>query len=408
MKITFKFIAYMLLTCSFTYGQVRNYSYKREIIGISEQWHKIILPEDLFKKVSQDLTDIRIFGITVNNDTVEAPYLLRLTTEKISNKEIEFKILNTAHNDNGYYYSFEIPTTESINQIKLGFNQENFDWKINLEGSQNQKEWYTISENYRILSINNEITNFTFTKLVIPSSKFRFYRLLIKSNLQPELKYASIANHIVNEGTYRIYTIKKQEIKENKETKQTEINIEFNQPVPVCEVKINVKDSFDYYRPITIKYLSDSIKTEQGWKYLYNLLSSGILNSIEKKNFNFNSLTVQKLKIFIENHDNQPLYIDSLMFYGYVHELAVRFTEQGTYFLTYGNKKDVKPNYDIDRFIDKVPENLNELELGKEQKIEKEDIQELEPLFKYKSWLWAIMTIIIIILGWFSVKMIQK
>ena len=226
--------------------------------------------------------------------------------------------------------------------------------------------------------------------------------------MQPELKYASIANHIVNEGTYRIYTIKKQEIKENKETKQTEINIEFNQPVPVCEVKINVKDSFDYYRPITIKYLSDSIKTEQGWKYLYNLLSSGILNSIEKKNFNFNSLTVQKLKIFIENHDNQPLYIDSLMFYGYVHELAVRFTEQGTYFLTYGNKKDVKPNYDIDRFIDKVPENLNELELGKEQKIEKEDIQELEPLFKYKSWLWAIMTIIIIILGWFSVKMIQK
>jgi len=141
---------------------MEQYSYKRELTGVSGEWHKLILPDEIFRKISQNLNDIRIFGITVSNDTVEAPYLLRLTTGNISGKEISFNTLNTSHNDKGYYFTFEIPTVEPINQIKLDFKQENFDWRIKLEGSQNQNDWFTISDNYRILSLKNEITDFQF------------------------------------------------------------------------------------------------------------------------------------------------------------------------------------------------------------------------------------------------------
>jgi len=74
----------------------------------------LILPNNIFGKVSQNLSDVRIFGITANNDTVEAPYSIRQATEKISSKEVAFKTLNASHNDKGYYFAFEIPTTESI------------------------------------------------------------------------------------------------------------------------------------------------------------------------------------------------------------------------------------------------------------------------------------------------------
>jgi hypothetical protein len=76
--------------------------------------------------------------------------------------------------------------------------------------------------------------------------------------------------------------------------------------------------------------------------------------------------------------------------------------------LTYGNKTEISPHYDLDRFTDKVPETLPTLELGYEQKIEKEETPLIEPLFKNKTWLWTIMSLIIIMLGWFSVKMIRK
>lgn len=409
MKTIIKILSILfILDCSFSYGQIEQYNFKRELKGISEQWHKIILPEDVFGKVSQELTDIRIFGITTNNDTVEVPYLLRLASEKIFIKDVAFLTINTSQNDKGFYFTFEIPTTEPINQIKLDFKQNNFDWRVKLEGSHNQSEWFTIIENYRILSIKNEITDFQFTKLTFPSSKYRFFRLFIDSKEKPELTSASIVQQEITDGTFRNYSIKNFSKKENKERKQTEIDIELEMPVPISYFKINIKDSFDYYRPITIKYLNDSTKTEQGWKYNYNTLTSGTLNSVEKNEFKFSSKTVQKLKILIHNQDNQPLTIDTLNVMGYEYEILARFTDQATYFLTYGNKIAERPNYDIDRFTDKVPLTLTTLDIDNELIIEKEQISETAPLFKNKNWLWGIISLTILVLGWFTTKMMRK
>ncbi|MBE0638274.1 MAG: DUF3999 family protein [Bacteroidales bacterium] len=409
MKLRVKLLACLLfLAYSFSYGQIKEYDYKRELKGISGQWHKIILPDEVFGKITQDLTDIRIFGITANHDTVEAPYLLRVASEKTSSREVEFNTLNTSHNEKGYSFTFEIPATEPINQINLEFGQKNFDWQIKLEGSQNQNDWFTVAENYRILSIKNEITDFQFTRLTFPGSNYRYFRLLIDSQEKPELTFASIVQQEITDGRFRNCTIKKFDLKENRELRQTEIDLELQLPVPVSHLKIDVKDSFDYYRPVTIKYLADSIKTEQGWKYYYRTLTTETLNSMEKVEFKFNSTTLQKLKIIIHNQNNQPLTIDTIHVKGYVHELLVRFTEKATYFMTYGNKTAAKPYYDIDRFSDDIPMNLTTLELGDELKTEKEEIPLADPLFKNKTWLWAIMTIIILLLGWFSVKMIRK
>lgn len=383
------------------------YQYKRELKGVAEQWHKIILPNEVFGKTSQNLSDLRIFGLTESNDTVEAPHLLQVATEKTSSNEVTYTILNESHNDKGYYFTFEIPTKEPINQIKLNFAQENFDWRVKLEGSQNQNEWFTVVENYRILSIKNNQTNFQFTKLTFPSSKYRFFRVLINSKEKPGLSVASIAQHEITDGTFRKYPVKI-DAKENKQTKQTEIDVELPLPVRVSHISINVSDTFDYYRPVTMKYLSDSFKTEQGWKYKYSTLTSRTLNSIEKNEFQFTSTTVQKLKIFIDNGDNRPLTIGTIEAKGYIHELVARFTDQATYFLTYGNKSATEPTYDIERFTANIPETLSALELGVELTIEKEKDEVTDPLFKNKTWLWGIMAVIILLLGWFSVKMIRK
>jgi hypothetical protein len=410
MKMRIKtLVCLFLLACSFSFGQINEYSYKRELKGISDQWHKITLPDEVFGKTAQDLSDIRIYGITSENDTIEAPYLLKLVNKKTSSsKEVVFKSLNASHNEKGYYFTFEIPTTEPINKIKLDFSQKNFDWRIKLEGSQDQNDWFTIAENYRILSINNGNTDFQFTELTFPSSKYRFFRLLIKSKEKPYLTVARIEKNEVTEGEFRNYRIKEYDIKENRKTRQTEIDIELQLPVPISHLKINVSDTFDYYRPVTIKYLADSFNTEQGWKYNYRTLTSGTLNSIKKNGFNFSSTTVQKLKILIHNQANQPLNIDKVQVKGFEHELVARFTEQATYFLTYGNKTAANPKYDIDHFPVKIPKSLATLKLGEELSIEKEEPKVTEPLFENKTWLWIVMSFIILLLGWFSVKMIRK
>lgn len=401
-------VVILLLICSYSYGQIDQYTYKRELLGITDQWHAVVLEEDIFGKISPNLSDIRIFGITAGNDTIEAPYLPKLKKEKIVSKDVNFNLLNSTHQEKGYYFTLEVPTEEAVNQLKLNFGQENFDWKLKLEGSQNQQEWFTIVDDYRILSIKNEETNFQFTKVVFPSTRYRFFRLLIKNKENPNLIAVKAELSEIGNGHFINYPIRIVKIRQNKPLKMTEIEVDLKSPALVSHIKFDIKNNFDYYRPISIFYVTDSIQIAQGWKYIYQPLASGTLNSIDKNEFKFESTILKKLKINIQNHDNEPLTIIKLSTKGYVYELITRFTEPATYFLTYGNNKVRKPDYDIERFISIVPDTLKVLSLGKEQLIDKKDYQLKEGLFKNKNWLWITMTVVILVLGWFSIKMIKS
>jgi hypothetical protein len=46
--------------------------------------------------------------------------------------------------------------------------------------------------------------------------------------------------------------------------------------------------------------------------------------------------------------------------------------------------------------------------MGEARQIEKEALIEKQPLFVNKNWLWVIMGAIILLLGWFSLKMIKE
>lgn len=390
------------------FGQMRNYDYQQKIEEISDQWHKLVLPTDIYGKIAPNLKDIRVYGITPKNDTIEAPYVIRNNNETVVRKDVSFKLINQSNNDRGYFYTYEVPTQEAINQVKLEFSKSNFDWRVKLEGSQNQKEWFTLANDYRLMSIKNNQTNYAYTDIHFPVAKYRYFRLQINSKDDPTLKNAKISMNKIKTGTYIDYPIRSMTILENKKQKQTEINIDLGNPLLLSQLKLNIDDAVDYYRPISIKYVSDSIKTEKGLVYKYTNLVSGTLTSIEANEFRFSGRLVQKLKIEINNQDNTPLKIGGVTAAGYLQELHIRFAESGDYYLTYGNKKTRRPNYDITRFTDKIPTDLSPLKLGPELRIAKIKKEEVSPIFENKIWLWAVMALVIGLLGWFTFRMLKE
>jgi hypothetical protein len=400
--------ACLMLLVSFAGFSQQGYQYKQALNGINDTWHTVSLPDAIFGKLSPNMADIRIKGVTAKKDTVEAPYLLKIEREKTVTEEIAFTTLNNSFNHNGYFYTFKMSETEPVNHLKLNFASQNFDWKVRLEGSENGKEWFTVVEDYRIVSIKNEATNFKFTTLSFPSITYPFLRLLVKSNTDPKLTSTSIYRETVSSGIAREYNIKKTRIAQNETNNTTEIEIELPIKVPVSKVALYVKDSFDYYRPITVQYVSDSVQTEQGWYYNYKKLASGTFHSMGGDHFSFPDTVLKKLKITVYNNDNEPLTFGTLKISGYEHLLLARFTTPADYFLVYGNKDASKPRYDIQQFTNKIPEKLTALTLGKVQQIDVIPEKKTKALFENEAWLWAIMALIIFILGWFTFKMIKK
>ncbi len=393
------------LSCSMAFAQLDTYEYKQELKGISGQWHSIELPNSVFANIAFDLSDIRIFGVT-ENDTLEAPYILKVASGKRIQRRVNFALLNTASNSSGHYFTYEIPTTEAINEIQLDFNNQNFDWRIVLEGSQDQQEWFTILDDYRILSIKTDQTDYTFSALNFPATKYRYYRLLVKSGEKPELLSAKLSFDGRTNTNYSDFPITFMNIEQV--AKNTILDIDLKQRLPLSHLKLNVSNEIDYYRPISIQYVSDSVETEKGWKYSYANLASGTLTSIAKKGFQFETTLAQKLRVIIENYDNRPLQIESAKAKGYIHELVARFSEPATYYLTYGNDQTKKPYYDIVQAATKIPDNLSRLTLRDVQEIPKKAAQTGSPLFENKLWLWGVMGLVILVLGWFTVRMMGK
>ena len=405
MKI--KLIVLLVLISSFAQAQIKGYSYSRDIEKPTDTWHKMILPNELFGEIKSDFSDLRIYGISTDNDTIEAPYIVRLEEDKAVYKDVPFKKINESHNNKGYYYTFQIENAEALNEIALNFKSDNFDFKINLEGSQNQQEWFTLVEDYRVIGIKNELTEYQFSKVVFTEANFPYFSLLIKSPSEPELLGQTLSLQETTSGTYQNYSVMAQSRKEDKKKQQTIINFDLGEAVPVSKIDLTFAKEVDFYRTYKLQYLADSFKVDKDWRYTYNTLTSGTLSSIEDNKFHFSPTVLQKLKLTINNRDNAPLKLEKTTVSGPVYQIISRFDRPANYDLYYGNEKARKPNYDIQQFLNKIPEELKILKLGEEFIWIQFEEEEDKPLFQSKLWLWAVMLVMMILLAWFSVKMLK-
>lgn len=408
MKLKISLTLLIFLLCfSGLYAQIENHSYKRKLSPPSNLWHEVVLPEAIFKSINTNFSDLRIIGFNSSNDTIEVPYIITNSSKEIVYKKIPFQLINASKNNNGYFWTFETPIDKIINEINLSFENKNFDWNIHLEGSNNQNEWFTIHEKYRILSIHNNEIDFNYTNVKFPKSNYNYYRISVNSNEVPILKKATLSLQTIEKIAMHHCVIKKMAQKNNNTT--TEIDIELHNKYPINKLSLTVADTLDFYRPIIIKQLKDSVKTEKGWIYNYTTLTSSIINSTEASEFHFNPTFLNKLKIIIYNNNNAPLTIDTITTKGFVYKLVARFSDLSSqYFLYYGNTSSTAPSYDIVNFKDKIPTGITQLKLSEEEKIIHEKEQEAQPLFYNNIWLWSIIIVLILFLSWASLKMLKS
>jgi len=404
-------IAFLVAFCTgiTAFGQIEKYNYKRTLDAPTDLWHKIELPNEMYDHISPGFSDIRIFGITENNDTIEAPFLVRDYPEKTNLKTVQYTAINSSSTKKGKFITYEIANESPLNSIKINVNNlTNFDWKIRVEGSQDNTKWFTIVDDYRILSTSQKTGIYSFTTVSFPTSKYKYYRLLIKDKPNAKIGSAEIYYTENNPGKRHKYKFKADIVIDRKEKKTTEFILDFGMQLPVNRVNFEALKGNGFYRDFVVEYVTDSTETKTGWKYHYRTATRSTLSSLEPLHITFPTIYSNKLKITIFNRDNKPLAFTKVEVFGPEYDLIARFDEKANYFLVYGNSSARHPQYDIVRFENNIPKDLNNLSLGIEKQIEKAPLIQKEPLFKNKLWLWGIMAIIIITLGWFTIKMMRN
>lgn len=396
---------FLIFNCQ---GQIDSFEYRTPILEASEGWNAINLPLDVFAKTTNNLNDIRIYQKSTNNvESIEQPYILDIEKSEEKQEVQKPKIINSTFRNNLYSYTIELTNKMSLNNILLEFQNTNFDWYIHLEGSMDQNSWSTIVKDYRIVSIVKGEINFSLTDISIPESKFNFYKVTFTADQKPILKNVTIQKKTLTQSKFNLYPIKKVKHDENEKSKTSIIELDLGQRLPVAQLRFSTDYQNDFYRPFKIEGVIDSFETDKGWKYNYELLYKGSINSFSKDVFSFENRIANKLKITIYNFDNQPLSFSNYEVKGPNYRLIARLDDPNNMFLAYGNKNIARPYYDISYFEDKIPENLNLIKLGPTVHYPKSS-KVSDPLFKNKWWLWGLMILVILLLGTFTIKMLRE
>jgi hypothetical protein len=397
-------IALLLLFCiTIGYSQRPSFLYKRKIANTSQEgWYNIALPVDLFSHLKNDFTDVRIYSIAAN-DTIEIPYLLKIREDQITEETVELSVFNKSKKNDVLYFSFDTKGN-AVNYLNLNFAQQNFNAFVKIEGSNDQREWYELIKDQRILSIDNESVQYNSTQVNFPHSSYQYLRVSVKSDVPLTLINASFKNNSTKAGIVKTFT-PAWIVKHDKKYKQTIIDITLNDVIPINQIEVDASSDLDYYRSFTLEYASDSSKTPKGWTVFYSVLDQGYLTSIDKNIFNFTLQPLKKLRLTINNQDNAPLTINHIKVSAPEVALLARLKPADT-FLFYGNRSLESPSYDLIRFAEKIPDSLRNASLEKEEVIA-EPIVPVNPLFSNKQWLWGIMIITIAVLGFFTLRMIK-
>jgi len=389
------------------FSQTGTFRYKREITGVEQEWHKIWLPLDLLDKTRPYLSDMRIVAVSENGKTNEVPYLIHDCMDNNNIVSYDLNIVNKSKKNARMYYTLEMPELETVNKIELYFKQENFDWLVRLEGSQDLYFWETILHSERIVAIHNNEASYRFSTLHFDDCKYKYYRISILSFRRPHLQKASIYRIKSDENEIILASQISYVYNQNKQIKQSEIKISLPHKQKVAMIKIYSHRPMDYVRSVNVMAINDSIKTAQGNQYITNLLYTGYLSSLENGTIQLSEQVAQNLLIKIDNQDNAPLEIDSVQVLIYRQHITARFIHEGKYFMLYGNAEMPKPQYDIIHFEHKIPQNLTEAFLQDEMENSAQNQIELNS-DKSVYWLWALITFIVIVLGWFSFRMMKK
>lgn len=396
-----RWIILWVLACNSVFSQI----YKREIQTNSNKtnWKYIPIVEQMYAYTTISEKNIRIKNVYQDKVT-EIPFILSDNLSRNENIEVVGQIRNKVVAKDGYYYTIlnDKKYLSTLNEIQLFFKNSNFDWKIRLEGSNDGKEWFTILNDYRILRYENEQVSYSFAKLNFGIVDYQYYRLRLPQDQEPVLEKVVLGYYKpLNKFTTKDFSIDK--IYNNTEDKTSVIDFSLGQILPIYAMKMHLYQDKFYNRNFDLyKVISQDNQTR------YQHIFSNVLSSESDNYFVLGDRLVgSKFRIIIENKNNLPISFNKIELETYQQGIIFEAKLKGDYWIEYNDNYGY-PDYDLVNFKEEIlTQNFDTVHLGEQQEVitsKEENILAKEPS---KYWMWALLGVIIIGLGYFSLKIIN-
>ncbi len=324
--------------------------------------HKIALHHELTSYAQNDLRDIRIWD--ENNNQV--PYFIEVskTTIAASNFESIPTISRSKVNDTSSTYIFKNPKKE-LKQLAIHLSNYRGTKRYQLLGSNNQKDWFGISENDRLRNLSNPQKTSVYKLIEFPLCAYKYLKITFDDlhSLPVNIIALGTSSQKVSNPVFNEIPLKGFAIEKIKKEKKTKCILSFEHPFSIDKITFKINEPVRYKRKATIYVSSTRTVNNKEEKY-YHRISSLFLDSNTENEFLIYNLSKNEMVIEIENEDNPELIISKIKCFQKASYLIADLEKGKKYSITSGDNTLKKPSYDISYFKNQVKADLPILKIN--------------------------------------------
>ncbi|PCJ28292.1 MAG: hypothetical protein COA97_01280 [Flavobacteriales bacterium] len=368
----------------------------------SAAFYKIDLQPTVVAKLNAQFSDIRIKDAEGKN----VPYFIKKEPFSVTRRVFkEYEVVQKIKWRNGATVLIvENKDKDTINNIQLQI--KNFDVRKHLElaGSDDYKNWYTIKENYMFYSADGSYTTSEVKSLNFPYTDYKYYRIIIYDWFSLPINVIKIGYYDTyqEQGKFKQLNAPVLTRLDSAETKQTYIKVNFEETPYFDKIIIKVEKPTYYYRQAKICLRHIDTKG----RVYYEDLKYFTLNSQSDLTNYFSDFNYQEFYLVIENEDNPPLENIEIEAFQLNRYLITHLESKKNYKLVFENEGVFhKPNYDIGHFKNRIPDNI--------QTLTATNVKTIQYIKKKKVitstlWMWGAIVVVALLLGYMSYKMITE
>lgn len=192
------------------------------------------------------------------------------------------------------------------------------------------------------------------------------------------------------------------------EVKRSFVKISFSSKQYIDRLEIEIEGPSFFLRRAFIAepILEEEIYAED--QEYFESIQNFELSSADSNHLLITNFRAKEFHIIIENEDNQPLKVSSVKMYQTKKYLTALLEKEGKYVLKFGDVDADEPRYDLKYFENSIPANISELSTGELIELFPAKEKEIDPeTMNNKTILWVVISIIVVILGILSIKMVK-
>lgn len=412
----------LILLLSFLHASAQSFKYEAMLPPIeADGFYRVLISPKILAHVNNGISDIRIY----DNKDHEVPYIFQKESRAYYEERfVEYEILKKEIKA-GCCTSLVLRNAKRtpINNINLIIKNADASREAVLLGSDDNKEWFVISEGLIIDPFTNSSETQSVKIVGFPWSNYEYYLLKINDLAKAPL---STLESGVTQNTYEPLNILKAGYYETQfstgqfinlpvtlttadsaSQKKTYVRLLLNDLQFVDQLEIAVSGTKYYRRDATI--LHERPRTEQGKKVNEHFRHNFQLTSGRTAMIDLMGIRGKEFLIEIENEDNPPLTILDVKASQLNRYLTAWLKKGDMYTLRFSHSDLQAPNYDLKFFRDSIPKYVSVLEAGDIKTLEaKETTQIPNTFFASKVFIWIAIVAVMLVLGAMSIKMARE